>query len=355
MARTINTENNFDAIRLIASLMVVFAHSFQITGKTYLSEPLTRFSGSMNFGNLGVAIFLFISGFLISNSLKKNPPLHVFLKRRILRMIPALAVLLIVSIFIIGPIVTTFSLKDYFSDSSTYSYFRNVIMFRPQYTLPGVFETCPEAAIVNASLWTLPYEFFFYICIFIFLFFIKEDKNILLIALLLLVLSTFIQIYFQKQLLIYQYNIPFAQLNISYSLNLFNYFIAGVIFRCLNISDKHFKFLLYISIILLAICSLKIVIVNKLIFYLLVPTATYLIAFHKKINLRKITKNHDYSYGIYLYSFLIQQTFIYFFNRPDLNPYLFFIITGIISYGAGFLSWHFVEAPFMKLKKLDHA
>lgn len=351
MARTINTENNFDGLRLIAALMVVFAHSFQITGKSYLSEPLYLFTGSMDFGNLGVAIFLFISGFLISNSLKKNPPFHVYLTRRVLRMIPALSGLVLVSVFIIGPIVTILSLKDYFFDINTYSYFKNVIMFRPQYTLPGVFESCPDRTIVNASLWTLAYEFFFYVCIFIFLFFIKKDRHIVLMGLLFLGVSLFVSIYFEQQLKVYQYNIPFAQLNISYLLNLFNYFIAGVIFCSLNIPEKHFKFLLFTTAALLLLCAFKIVLINKFIFYLLVPTLTFFLAFNKNINLRKITKNGDYSYGIYLYGFLIQQTLMYFFNRPDFNPYLFFIITAILSYAVGFLSWHFIEAPFMNLKK----
>ncbi|MCW3076486.1 MAG: hypothetical protein JWO32_1095 [Bacteroidetes bacterium] len=331
--------------------MVVFAHSFQITSRSYLNEPLRLFTGSIDFGNLGVAIFLFISGFLISTSLKKDPTFLFFLKKRILRMIPGLTVLIMFSVFIIGPLVTTLPVKNYFSDFHTYSYFKNVIMFRPQYTLPGGFETCPEPSIVNASLWTLPYEFFFYMCLFVFLFFIKKDQIILRIALLLLALSIFIQLYFEQQLLLYQFNIPFFQLNILYSLNLFNYFIGGVIFRFLNISEKHQKTLLIISLVLVFVCAFKINWINKIIFYLLVPCATFFLAFQNKINLRKLTKNGDYSYGIYLYSFLIQQTLIYFINRTGFNPYLFFIISAVLSYAVGYLSWHLIEAPFIKLKK----
>ena len=62
--------NNFDAIRLSMSLLVVWSHSFALWLGSESSEPVSLLmAGTYNSGNLGVLAFFAISGFLITLSL----------------------------------------------------------------------------------------------------------------------------------------------------------------------------------------------------------------------------------------------------------------------------------------------
>ena len=89
--------NNFDFIRFVATSMVIYSHAFSLSAGNggELLNDLT--GGQWSFGSLAVAIFFVISGFLISQSYyRSNAPL-VFVKARILRIFPALAVVLLLS------------------------------------------------------------------------------------------------------------------------------------------------------------------------------------------------------------------------------------------------------------------
>ena len=78
-----------------------------------------------------------------------------------LRILPALAVVLIVSAFVIGPLLTTVSPSAYFfhkAPLSPFSYVAWNLVFRTQYALPGVFAANPYSGVVNGSLWSLAPE-----------------------------------------------------------------------------------------------------------------------------------------------------------------------------------------------------
>jgi peptidoglycan/LPS O-acetylase OafA/YrhL len=62
-------------------------------------------------------------------------------------------------------------------------------------------------------------------------------------------------------------------------------------------------------------------------------------------NFRKIG---DMSYGIYIYSFPIEQTFMYYFK---FNIYELMISSLVVSIIFGYLSWHFIEKKALKYKK----
>ena len=56
----------------------------------------------------------------------------------------------------------------------------------------------------------------------------------------------------------------------------------------------------------------------------------------------------DYSYGIYIYTFPVQQTLVSFWPQMPLPAYL--LSTWVITIALAALSWHFVEKPALKLK-----
>jgi peptidoglycan/LPS O-acetylase OafA/YrhL len=56
----------------------------------------------------------------------------------------------------------------------------------------------------------------------------------------------------------------------------------------------------------------------------------------------------DYSYGIYIYAFPVQQTVVSFWPQMPLTAYL--LSTFVITVALAATSWHFVEKPALKLK-----
>ena len=127
-------KNNFDLIRLVAASLVIFGHSFVFLG---LTEPV--FFSWLPPGPIGVHIFFIISGYLVAQSWSRDPNASRFLARRALRIFPGLAVCVLVSVFLIGPIFTTLTLKQYFRDHATFHYLRDIALYI-QYYLPGVLQ-----------------------------------------------------------------------------------------------------------------------------------------------------------------------------------------------------------------------
>ena len=159
-------KNNFDVLRLAAATLVLISHSFVVVGA---NEP---FVGHWPLGTLGVEIFFAISGFLVAKSWFAQPRLRSFAVKRGLRIVPALAVIVLALALVLGPAVTDGSLGTYFHSSDTYTYpvdnvaatvsggtVRHVAL-----DLPGVFTSNPDHS-VDKSLWTLPIEVRAYIAL----------------------------------------------------------------------------------------------------------------------------------------------------------------------------------------------
>jgi peptidoglycan/LPS O-acetylase OafA/YrhL len=146
--------NSFDDVRLLAALVVLVAHSplaYGVGGSGIFIGPF--FAGS-----LAVHIFFAISGYLIAQSWANDPDMARFLARRALRLLPALAVVVLSAMFLIGPVFTTLTVAGYFESTQTWRYLANIaLVLTPR--LPGVFEQQPEPQLgVNPPLWSLAYE-----------------------------------------------------------------------------------------------------------------------------------------------------------------------------------------------------
>jgi len=146
--------NNFDAIRLFAAALVIFSHSFEVSGGGRATEPFEIISGQISFGELAVLIFFALSGFLIAKSWAARPQLSVFMRNRVLRITPALFVSVALLVFIAGPLLTTMRPGAYFADPGASCFLLNAIFISGCSALPGVFDGAPA----NAPLWTLGFE-----------------------------------------------------------------------------------------------------------------------------------------------------------------------------------------------------
>lgn len=150
--------NHFHALRLFAAWLVIWSHAYPITGRA--DEPFARLTMAKSAGALAVDMFFLVSGFLVAASVQRHPWRH-FLLARALRIYPALLVCVLLTVFVLGPVLTTD--PGYWTDARTWEYlWGNATLWRAEFWLPGVFEGLPRDA-VNGSLWTLPIEVRLYV------------------------------------------------------------------------------------------------------------------------------------------------------------------------------------------------
>lgn len=150
--------DNFLLLRLIAAALVIYGHAPAIAG----GGPPDLFlwlGWDVYSGLLGVAIFFFVSGYLVTGSWLRRRDALAFGWARLLRIVPGYAVCLALSALVIGAVTTRLTLADYYGDPDTWRYLGQNLKLRygMAWTLPGVFATNPLPT-VNGSLWTLPIE-----------------------------------------------------------------------------------------------------------------------------------------------------------------------------------------------------
>ena len=129
MSLATKRENNFDALRLVFAIFVIFSHAYALVGKT---EPVLL---GRTLGNLGVHGFFVISGYLIVKS-KLNSSSSFYVISRALRILPGLVVAL---------------------------YIANLIG-----NLAHHFEHNPVPQITDGPVWTLPWEAICYLLVLVF-------------------------------------------------------------------------------------------------------------------------------------------------------------------------------------------
>ncbi len=139
--------------------MVIFSHQFDLAG---FAEPQVPFYGE-DFGQLAVAIFFCLSGFLIAQSLEKNSDAPRFLAARFLRIFPNLAFVLVMT--------SSVALIAYGNYGHVWQHIayvlRNLTMFigGTVFVIPGVLADATRQSM-NDPLWTLPYELWSYLILF---------------------------------------------------------------------------------------------------------------------------------------------------------------------------------------------
>lgn len=326
-------DNNFTFVRWFAAGLVLYGHSFVFLG---LPEPV--FMQWITLGPLGVFIFFALSGYLVSQSWESDPHFFRFLTRRALRIFPGLFVCIIISVFLLGPLVTKLTWREYFSHPQFFGYFLNLIL-NINYSLPGVFEQNKYPHAVNGSLWSLPVEFFMYF--FLAVWSIVKASRTSYFVCVLLFLCLALQWAMQKKDMLVFYNTDMRQVVICGV-----YFWMGAIFQKI----KNYNFFTTSNLILVIIfwaCTSS----NKDLFgvvaYFCIPFVFLTFGISSHPMLVKMN-NWDFSYGIYIYAFPVQQTVAHFFPGMQLIEYI--ALVSVITILLGAASWFLVEKPALKLK-----
>ncbi len=336
--------NNFDVLRLVAASLVLFSHSYALTGD---AEPFAEVSG-WTFGEIGVVMFFAMSGFLIAKSWSDLPKLVPFAVKRALRIFPALVVAVSVTVFVIGPLFTTLPLASYFSDPVTWLYLvRCSLLITFVGTLPGVFEDNPYPDAVNGSLWTLPVEAYCY-------------ALAAALGMLGLLRRSGVLAAFSCLLLLFVTPLtPFAHAlapaggttggNLTLVIMLGATFVLGSLAYSLR-GRLRLSWTVVVALTVLWIATWDGGWV-RMTGVLAVSFAVLVLAFRTPAWLRHLTAPGDVSYGIYVYAFPVQQSVAALWG-PGLDPLLMMAIAFPVTYGLAYMSWRLVERPALALKSV---
>ncbi len=157
-------DNNLNLLRMVAASMVLVSHSYAISQGSAAAEPWRATFGATP-GSIAVEIFFLISGMLLTWSLVSRRSIGAFVQARALRIYPGLIVAMLLTVFVLGPVMTTLDLSAYFGDKQTWRHLIKNMLAVPhaEFILPGVFGTNPLGQAVNGSIWTLRSEIFAYL------------------------------------------------------------------------------------------------------------------------------------------------------------------------------------------------
>jgi peptidoglycan/LPS O-acetylase OafA/YrhL len=322
--------NNFDQLRLLGALLVIYGHSYVLLGR---EVPIFASSTVSTFG---VKIFFCISGYLVTMSWLRDPHLVRFFVRRSLRIFPALIAIVLLTTFVMGPLLTRVPARDYLASSDTYNYLNN-IRLHITYFLPGVFETNIHTQVVNGSLWSLPVEFAMYLAVpaLVGLAALVRRRWAFAAMVGAFVAATLwvTKVQPQKQWIVYETNIWTI-------LELGSYFVLSAACAVYQLEHKLNPYVAMAGLLALALFQPGPVVQESLLMFVL-PYVTLCYG-TGDAPLARVLRSRDLSYGLFLYGFPVQQILIQFFGTY-LSPWRLFATATLIAAGFAWVSWHFIE------------
>lgn len=352
--------SGFDYLRIVLAVAVLCWHSYGIlNGRQFVDAALSDpWMGRIIYVIL--PMFFALSGFLVAASLYRTPSIRTFLVFRVLRIFPALTVEICISALIFGPLLTTLPLAEYFSGRDFSLYFMNILGL-VRFELPGLFENLPYARVVNGSLWTVPYElecyFYLTICMLIGVF----RRRFFVVAVFVVLTIIVVQLGFTsaKGILVMLKEQLAGTSNVNANLQqatdsklqlpriLVLSFFAGVLIYTWRNSIPFNAALAAVAGVL-GFYLLQ----PELYFYSPLPLAylTVWLGLQTPAKLPYLFSG-DYSYGVYLYAFPIQQAVLQ--TGLVRESYIAHVVVSLLlTFGLAVMSWHFIEKPFLKLKSL---
>lgn len=340
--------NNFDLLRLFASVQVLWGH---VISHLEIKHSIFDFISNIFAPFPGVLIFFTISGFLITWSLDRNKDIIVFFKNRILRVFPALWLVSILTLILI--FLTSVS------ENKTLNYFDLVLWLISQITVfqfwtPDSLRTW-GVGNPNGSLWTLTVEFQFYITLPFVIFCFRRSKfKLILIVLLLtfsIVMNNIIGIYYKT----YSHLILVKLANVSLLPYFYNFLIGSVFYLYWDklyklVTDKFWFWLIFFLAFCFFLNSGPRYYPNlgQLLLNVVLGILTISFAF-TNFNCFNILRGNDISYGLYIFHMPVINFFVSLNLVGEINYLLSALVLILVM---SVLSWLFVEKQVLKLKQV---
>lgn len=333
-----NRINNFDAVRLLAALAVIYGHAF----------PLALLGSPVLYGNsvqaFAVKIFFTVSGYLICKSWVATPTFLGYFAKRCLRIFPGLICLVLFTALIVGPVMSNLSIGEYIRNATTLGYLKNILLY-PVYNLVDLFDKNLYKSAVNGSLWSLPVEFFMYMAIAFLAMKGIGRSPVLWVATLVLAVFSIYFVHYNQPLL----HAVFYGTDLISALDVMPYFLIGAIYSYYSL-DKFLN--LGVAMFLVGFMALfqpGSAVQQEIYLYFFAPYIILSFATASTPFVNRIGKYGDFSYGIYLYGFLIQQI-LNAVTDNSLSPYENAFLSMPIALLCACASWNFIEKPALKYK-----
>lgn len=331
-------DNNFNLIRFIAASAVVLDHSFALDAHHEAASALIDVE-SLEVGRLAVDVFFIISGFLVTRSVMTQPTIVDYAVARFLRLFPGLLAATVGIAFLLGPLVTQVSWQDYFSDPRPWLFVPlTSTLVTHSMTLPGVFDGVPQSGVIDPPLWTLRYETLCYVLLALFALagmLATKTRAGLTLA---LILAVYLFVTFATSLR----DVAAIDSAVRFA---FGFFVGGALYLFADRIRLGLGGVLLLGLIAAAAhgtpvyeMALRAALGYGLIWFALVPAGP----------IRGFNRLGDYSYGIYILCFPIQQTFV--MLQPGVTPWVLLISSFPAVLAVAILSWHFVEHPALQRK-----
>lgn len=347
-------DNNLNLLRIVAALAVLVGHSFALLSQP---EPWGALTG-MTPGSIAVDVFFIVSGMLVTASLLNKQSMIDYICARVLRIFPALICMLLLTVFLLGPYFSSLSLTGYLSAAETWKYLLKCARLLPDvaYILPGVFAHNPYPYAVNGSLWSMPYEIKMYLLLLALwccLALLKKRRIQILTYLIPAVTLLAAMLMFMRHFYLYQdsefllhfypfYDSQFARL-------LFMFFSGAslIVLKEKLVLTRRF----FYSLLLLVLAT---AFISKPVFFSVYNlTIAYLvacIAYLPEGGVRRYNRVGDYSYGVYIYAFPVQQAIAALF--PGIAVWSMMMVSAFATLLLAVCSWHMVEKPALTWKSV---
>jgi len=343
-----NRENNFGALRLLFAMSVIFSHSPELMDGNKSREWFSQIFGtSLTLGAVAVDGFFIVSGYLIAMSFCRSKKVGDFWLRRVARIYPGFLLAYVFSFVVVGWLGHG-NVAVLLDPSGLLGFIgRGLVLAQP--TVQGAFPGLPYPS-VNASVWTIQYEFACYgllaalggvgllrkravvwglLCLGLLIVGVRQDVSLELLSRgvaegapvlkMLKHVRLFVAFLMGVVFFLYRERIGFSAARVAW--------VAGVLLGLL-FSER----LAEVAVIVLG---------SYLIFWFAEEM--------RSAWLSSIGREVDVSYGVYLYAWPMQNLIIAYFHPSE--PWQLNVAVGGCVALLGYLSWVAVEKPAMAWAK----
>ncbi|MFH0784234.1 MAG: acyltransferase [Pseudomonadota bacterium] len=331
----VDRNNNFNLLRLVGASLVIFGHSYATYGPQGTRDFIDAHIPSINAGHLGVQIFFVISGFLVTQSFVNKRHVIEFLASRVLRIFPGLLVALLFTV-LLGAFMTKLSFAEYVSNHKVWEYFSSNGVLSIRWELPGVFENNSLPNVVNGSLWTLPKEFSLYLILMVF----GVAGGLTSRAITNLSCAGAVFVHLQKTA---TYYLTGGDNNVD---SVLFCFLIGVLFYA-NRRQIFISFRIAAGVFFLTLLSVRYDYYTFVTVQICIAYLVFVLAYHERLQF-PIFRHADYSYGLYIYAFPIQQTLAGLNVTKNFSFYI--LLCFAVTLPFAIFSWYVIERPSLRLK-----
>lgn len=330
-------DNNYNLLRLTAALTIAFYHCyFMVMGDKFTEE---QYSALYATSQIVLNFFFIASGFLIAQSFVRKKDLVTYVTARFLRLVPGLFVLSFLVCFVMGPLVTKVSLTDYFLSFDVLAYVPLTTAMDPDRVLPGVFVNNPNANELVTAIWTLRYEVICYIALAVLglIGSLGQKRNFAVI---------FAAIILGYAAISYLTSLR-DMAGINHMLHFGLSFIVGTAFFVFREHiPLHWSIgcvLILLSVMLHQFVSWN---VSEPLMILASAYTVFWLAYIPAGRIRSYNNLGDYSYGVYIYHYPVEQILVQYLE--GFTPLSLYIFALPIIFICACLSWVFIEKPSIK-------